>query len=690
MASGTVRGSYKGWHIESRWSSSINIAGNYSTVTIDHYLICDKYYSLAIGGRTNSCTCNETKSYSSPKINSSGNTTHYLGTTQHTVYHNADGTKSVNISDTFYLKATLSGTYVESMTASGTITLDTIPRASSITSSADFTKGDDVTVTISRASANFSHTVQFYVGGTLIKQIGNVGTSVTWTPTQSEVAQMLNLGTNTTIRVYTYNGGTHIGTADKNGTAYNPTTSTIKNDFSFTVGNATSFEINRNKNYYTHSLEISVLGTLIKTISNVGTSASWTPNSTELNAIYEVMKNTPSTTLSVRCITYSRGAQVGTSTKNCTITIPNSPNVPTFTNWTYANGNTTSNNVLGTNQVVLQSYNSIVITCNAATPKNKASISKYQAIVNGAVYETTDTTNRKITIPNLNLSGLILFQVRAVDSRGFMTTVEKTITFIAYSIPTLPTISLKRKNNYEQETKMLLAGNISIINYNNTSKNAVQEFKYRYKNSEGGAYSAWVNIKESTIPDTSSNYYYNPSNGNISLDEVVIGDFNTDTTYQFEFVITDKVTSRSFTAILTNGIPLAAIRKRKLGINCVPNKNGKDGLYINGSFVPYEESIYDNNSGTTGNVTFTKSLSNCTYLIIEFIANNLMSSVRIDNPKSKKVALVLVDASTGTLYTKNITINDTNIAVNAYSRIVLNSSKTSDNDIKIVKVIKGI
>ena len=67
-----------------------------------------------------------------------------------------------------------------------------------------------------------------------------------------------------------------------------------------------------------------------------------------------------------------------------------------------------------------------------------------------------------------------------------------------------------------------------------------------------------------------------------------------------------------------------------------------------------------------------------------------MSSVRIDNPKSKKVALVLVDASTGTLYTKNITINDTNIAVNAYSRIVLNSSKTSDNDIKIVKVIKGI
>ena len=47
----------------------------------------------------------------------------------------------------------------------------TIPRASSITSSADFTKGDAVTVSISRASTNFTHTVQFLVGGTVIKEI---------------------------------------------------------------------------------------------------------------------------------------------------------------------------------------------------------------------------------------------------------------------------------------------------------------------------------------------------------------------------------------------------------------------------------------------------------------------------------------------------------------------------------------
>lgn len=573
---------------------------------------------------------------------------------------------------------------------SANMVCSTIPRASSITSSADFTKGDAVTVTISRASSNFTHTVQFLVGGTVIKEIGGVATSTTWTPTKSEVESMLSKNTSSKIRIYTYNGSNHIGTTTKDGTAANPVSSTISNDFSFIIESSTKFNISRNKNYYTHSLEISVLDKLIKTITDVSTEASWTPNSTELNAIYDVMKNTPETDISVKCITYSRGAQVGTNTKNCRITISSEKNIPTFSGWSYKNNNDISNNVLGTDQVVLQSYNSIIITCNEATAKNKATISKYQAIVNGAVYETTDITNRKITIPNLNLSGLILFQVRTVDSRGFMATVEKTISFIDYSIPTLPTILLKRKNNYNEEVRMSLSGNISLIKYNNTSKNSVKEFKYRYKNSEGGSYSSWVDIKSSTIPDTASNYYFNPSNGNLSLDEVVIGNFPTDSTFQFEFIITDKVTSKPFTSILTNGIPLAALRKRKLGINCIPDKNGKDGLYINGIFIPYEESIYDNDTGTNGTVSFSKTIDNCSYIIIEFLVGNLMNSVRIDNPKSKKVSLLVLDSSTGTLYSKNITINDKSITVDSYRKVVLNSSSTSSNDIKIIKVIKGI
>ena len=564
----------------------------------------------------------------------------------------------------------------------------TIPRASSITSSADFTKGDAVTVSISRASTNFTHTVQFLVGGTVIKEITGVATSTTWTPTQSEVESMLSKGTNSTIRVYTYNGGTHIGTATKNGTASNPTTSSITNDFGFTVGNSTSFTVNRSKSYYTHSLEISVAGTLIKTISSVGTSASWTPSSSELTAIYEAMKNTAEATISVKCITYSRGANIGNTTKTGKIKINESGNEPTFTDWTYQNNNSISNSVLGTNQVMLQNKNSITITCGSATAKNRASISKYQVVVNNAVYETTNTTTRQITIPNLNLSGNVTFQARAIDSRGFSKTVEKTLLFIPYSEIDIPQISLERHNNYDVESKLRLSGVIALVRYNNQNKNEIVSFKYRFKDNTASSYSNWVDILTSTIPDTAQHFHYDSGTGEFYLDKTEIGNFEKENTYQFEFVIQDKVGTYTFYGLLINGLPLMALRKEKVGINCVPDPTGKPGLYINGNYVPFEKTIYEN-TGSTSNIVYDEEIDSPTYMIIEFKANNVNGSIRVDNPVGKKVSLMIVDSSNSTLYTKVVTITETQLTVNSYLRTVLGGSNSSNNDIAITKVIKG-
>lgn len=564
----------------------------------------------------------------------------------------------------------------------------TIPRASSITSSADFTKGDAVTVSISRASTNFTHTVQFLVGDTVIKEITGVGTSTTWTPTQSEVETMLSKNTSSKIKVYTYNGGTHIGTSEKSGTASNPTKSTVTNDFGFTVGNGTSFTVERNKTYYTHSLEISVAGTLIKTITSVGTSASWTPNSSELTAIYNAMANTAEATISVKCITYARGANIGNATKNCTIKISSSGNEPTFTNWTYQNNNSISNNVLGTNQVMLQNHNSITITCGSATAKNQASISKYQVVVNNAVYETTNTSVRQITIPNLNLSGNVLFQARAIDSRGFITTVEKTLVFIPYSEPDIPEISLERHNNYDIESKLKLSGVIALVRYNNQNKNEIVEFKYRFKDNTAQSYGNWVDILTSTIPNTAQNFHYDSATGEFNLSETEIGNFDKENTYQFEFVIKDKVGTYQFYGLLINGLPLLALRKEKVGINCVPDTTGKPGLYINGNYVPFEKMIYEN-SGNTGTVTYDEEIDSPTYLIIEFKANNIYGSVRIDNPVGKKATLTIFDSSSATLYSKVVSIGETQITVNSYLRAVVGGSNSSNNDIAITKVIKG-
>ena len=96
MASGTISKSYSGYTLKSEWSSQSDTAGNYSDVTVNHYLVCKSGYDLYIGSRANNCTCGESKDFTSSSISTPGDQTIYLGTTTHRVGHNSDGTKTVN------------------------------------------------------------------------------------------------------------------------------------------------------------------------------------------------------------------------------------------------------------------------------------------------------------------------------------------------------------------------------------------------------------------------------------------------------------------------------------------------------------------------------------------------------------------------------------------------------------------
>ena len=122
-----------------------DVSANTSTITCKLYLVND--WSLSISGRTdNTCTIDGTAlTFSSPAIGSTG--THLLGTVSKTVNHASDGSKSLTISAVFQIRATLSGTYYGTISASANITLDSIPRASSV-SAANMTMGTAGTITI--------------------------------------------------------------------------------------------------------------------------------------------------------------------------------------------------------------------------------------------------------------------------------------------------------------------------------------------------------------------------------------------------------------------------------------------------------------------------------------------------------------------------------------------------------------
>lgn len=196
--SGSISGSYSGWTVRSDWSASQSIGGNYSDITVNHYLVLSNTYSLNISSRTNYCTVNgEQKSFTSGSINQRGGTV-YLGTTSYRVGHNADGAKSCDISTTFNVKATLSGTYKESITASGTITLNTIPRQATVTSAQDFNDTGNPVIGYNNSARNNVTTLQACIassnGQTIYaayRDISKTGSSYTFNLTSAERSALL-------------------------------------------------------------------------------------------------------------------------------------------------------------------------------------------------------------------------------------------------------------------------------------------------------------------------------------------------------------------------------------------------------------------------------------------------------------------------------------------------------------------
>lgn len=123
------------------------------------------------------------------------------------INHNSDGTKSFSLSCEAGIYS-----YAVNCTASGTHTLTTIPRASSVSASA-VTMGSATTISISRASSSFTHTLTYKFGntsGTIVTKTSS--TSVSWTPPISLASQIPSAVSGTcTITCTTYNGSTSIG-----------------------------------------------------------------------------------------------------------------------------------------------------------------------------------------------------------------------------------------------------------------------------------------------------------------------------------------------------------------------------------------------------------------------------------------------------------------------------------------------
>lgn len=194
---------------------SYNITANTTPVTVSMTIT---HGGMWVGAGTNDCKLwigNEVKSWTGPDIYNNSGGTENLGSKTFNVPHNSDGTWHGEIGASYRLGINYGGTYIGTISGSDTVTLPTIPRASSFTVG-DITIGSASTVTISRASSNFTHTVTLTLDSSRSLTASHVGTSTTLTPPLTWCNGIINATRATgTIIVDTYSDSTKIGSSSK-------------------------------------------------------------------------------------------------------------------------------------------------------------------------------------------------------------------------------------------------------------------------------------------------------------------------------------------------------------------------------------------------------------------------------------------------------------------------------------------
>ena len=212
--SGSFTGSTANQYITPKivWSATQSVTANTSTVTAKLYYSKSSLSNTATGGYGAYKITIDGKSKSFDNVyvvlNPGGGDV-LVGTFSVTISHNADGTKKPTISATGYI----TGTTMSSTSISKTVTLDTIPRTSSVTAT-DANIGGKTTISITRAASGFTHTLTYsFEGLTGTIATKTTETSIAWTVPTAFYAKIPNDPSGKcTITCTTYSGSTAIGT----------------------------------------------------------------------------------------------------------------------------------------------------------------------------------------------------------------------------------------------------------------------------------------------------------------------------------------------------------------------------------------------------------------------------------------------------------------------------------------------
>lgn len=331
-------------------------------------------------------------------------------------------------------------------------------------------------------------------------------------------------------------------------------------------------------------------------------SKSFDVSSSNRTKILSAMSDVKTKDMTLVLDTYSSSAystKIGSSsTKTIQAKTSSSVSAPTFTGFTYKEHITELTDVIGDDQILVQSLSQVYVRCNTGTPKNGATSVSYSATIGKSTVSSASTA---FFISDIDVAGDLTLTVSCTDSRGYSTTKTATVTVIKYEKPKISKFVVKRKNDVEDIVGFSINASVSPVKVNGVQKNFPTNAVYRYKNvTENTAYEPAVSIFKSS-----------KVNGAYYSDEIVdLGlSFDTECSFAFYFYMYDTLTSalnggsyatRSKSTSLPAAKPLISLRKknsthdfRRVGINNnspefaldIGAKNIVDAFGINGRSI---------------------------------------------------------------------------------------------------------
>lgn len=363
--------------------------------------------------------------------------------------------------------------------------------------------------------------------------------------------------------------------------------------------NPGGFQLRPYMNFY-------ISGKLVLSITRPKASISspyvWAITEAEQKQMRTALKTVNSCQVNIGFDTFSGNTQIGYNSLAKTFSIVNAN--PIFSDFTFADINSTSTSLTGNNQKIIKGYSKVQATISAtnkAVGQKEADITKYRltignASVDIAYNESADVTG---TIDNVE-NGTI--NVYAIDTRGNSTLVTKLASEEIEYDPVYVNVnnsSFKRDDNRVGDNGILTLNGTFWNDSFGTTTNSIA-VSYRLKKSDS---STWINGTTTITPTITDNDFTFSG---------MIASNNPDTTwdlqssYDLEITVTDELSASITTYILASAVPTLSLDKEGVGVMCQYDTSIGGGLQVYGEPIGVEKKVVIDYSveTATNNLTF--------------------------------------------------------------------------------------